>query len=144
MRPGKIPDRSLKKKSDLVTAATAIAAITATTVATVSTTTTTAPSTSTVAAAATAAFALLHRARFVHGQGTTVDFLAVKLGDSRLGFLGGAHFHKAKTAGPSRYAIIDQLDPRDIARLGKEIGQVVFRHAKGQVAHVQFHAHLFL
>jgi hypothetical protein len=129
----------------LVTAATAITAVTATTVATVSTATTTTAATPAVAAATTAAaFALLHRARFIHGQGATVDFLAVKLGDGRLGFLGSAHFHKAKTAGPSRYAIIDQLHPRDIARLGKEIGQVVFRHAKGQVAHVQFHAHLFL
>jgi hypothetical protein len=28
--------------------------------------------------------------------------------------------------------------------LGKEIGQVVFRHAKGQVAHIEFYAHYFL
>jgi hypothetical protein len=136
----------LKSCWTLVTAATAISAITTATIATVSTATTTA-ATATVAAAATttaAAFALLHRARFVHGQRTAIDFLAVKLRDGRLSFVSGAHFHEAKTAGTSGHAIIDQLDPRDVARLGKQIGQVVFRHAKGQVAHIQFHTHLFL
>ncbi len=56
----------------------------------------------------------------------------------------GPHFHEAKTARTSRHAIIDHLHPRDIARLGKKIGEVVFRHAKGQIAHIQFHTHLFL
>jgi len=144
-RPGKKSGPLFRKNWGLVPAATAISAITATTVATVSTATTTAAATSTVAATTTtAAFALLHRAGFIHGQGTTIDFLAMELGDRRLRFIGRSHFHKAKAAGTSRHAVIDQLHPRDIARLGKKIGQVVFRHAKGQVAHIQFHAHLFL
>jgi hypothetical protein len=67
----------------------------------------------------------------------------MKLGDGRLGFLGGAHFDKAETTGPARDAVVDHLDPGDIARLGKEIGQVVFRHAEGQIAHIEFNAHLF-
>jgi hypothetical protein len=132
-------------RAGLVPAATAITAITATTIAAVSTTTTTAATATESAATTTAAaFALFHRTRFVHGQGATVDFLAMELGDRGLGFLSGAHFDEAKAAGTSRHAIVDHLHPRDVARLGKEIGQVVFRHAKGQIAHIQFYAHFFL
>jgi hypothetical protein len=129
----------------LVPAATAISAITtvsATTIATVSTATTTA-TVSAAATATTAAFALFHRTRFVHGQGATIDLLAMEFRDGRLRFFGSAHLHEAKAAGTSRHAIIDHLNPRDVARLGKEIGQVVFRHAEGQIAHIEFYAHYF-
>ena len=68
----------------------------------------------------------------------------MELRDGRLGFIGSAHFHETEAAGTTRHAIIDHLHPRDIARLGKEIGQVVFRHAKGQIAHIEFYAHFFL
>jgi hypothetical protein len=68
----------------------------------------------------------------------------MELGDRSLRFFRRAHFHETETAGTSRYAIIDHLHPRDIARLGKEIGQVVFRHAEGQIAHIEFYAHFFL
>jgi hypothetical protein len=64
--------------------------------------------------------------------------------DGRLRFFSRAHFHETKAAGTTRHAIIDHLHPGDIARLGKEIGQVVFRHAEGQIAHIQFYAHYFL
>lgn len=68
----------------------------------------------------------------------------MKFGNGRLRFFGCAHFHETEAARASRYAIVDHLHPGDIARLGKEIGQVVFRHAEGQVAHIEFHAHFFL
>jgi hypothetical protein len=144
-RPGR-PGRFLENYRNLVTTATAISAITTTTIAAVSTTATTAAAATATESAATttAAFALFHRARFVHGQGAAIDFLAMEFGDRRLGFLGGAHFDEAEATRASRHAIIDHLDPRDVARLGKEIGQVVFRHAKGQIAHIQFYAHFFL
>jgi hypothetical protein len=64
--------------------------------------------------------------------------------DGRLRFLRGAHFHETKAARAARHAIIDHLHPGDVARLGKEIGQVVFRHAEGQIAHIEFYAHFFL
>jgi hypothetical protein len=136
------------KESGLVTSA-AIATVsaattTATTIATVSTATTAAAAATVSAATAAAAFTRFHRTRFVHGQRPAIDFLAMEFRDGRLRFIGGAHFHETETTGTSRHAIIDHLHPRDIARLGKEIGQVIFRHAKGQVAHVQFYAHLFL
>jgi hypothetical protein len=68
----------------------------------------------------------------------------MKLGDCRLCFFCGAHLHETEATGTSRYAVVDHLHPGDIARLGKEIGQVVFRHAKGQIAHIEFYAHFFL
>jgi hypothetical protein len=117
----------------------ATTAISAATIATVSTATTTAAAT--IPAATAAAFALFHRTRFVHRQGAAIDFLAMEFRDGRLRFIGSAHFHETKAAGTTRHAIIDHLHPRDIARLGKEIGQVVFRHAEGQIAHIEFYAH---
>jgi hypothetical protein len=119
------------------------ATISATTTATITAATTTTATISAATTTAAAAFAGLHRARFVDGQGTTVDFLSVELGHGGLSFLFRAHFDESKTAGTARDAVVDHLDPRDIARLGKEIGQVVFRHAKGQVAHIEFYAHFF-
>jgi hypothetical protein len=61
--------------------------------------------------------------------------------DGCLRFVRSAHFHETKTAGTTCHAIIDHLHPCDVARLGKEIGQVVFCHAKGQIAHIEFYAH---
>jgi hypothetical protein len=124
----------------LVTVASAtISAATITTISAASATT--AP---TISATATAAFTGFHRARFIDGQGAAVDFLAVEFRDGRLGLFRRTHFHETKTAGTSRHAIVDHLHPRNIARLGKEIGQVIFRHAEGQIAHVEFNAHYFL
>jgi hypothetical protein len=125
-------------------AATAISAITATTIATVSAATTTAAAAISAAATTAAAFALFHRTRFVDREGAAVDFLAMEFCDGRLRFFRRAHFHETKAAGTTRHAIIDHLHPGDIARLGKEIGQVVFRHAEGQIAHIEFYAHFFL
>ena len=68
----------------------------------------------------------------------------MELRNCRLRFFRSAHFHEAKAAGTTRHAVIDHLHPCDIAGLGKKIGQVVFRHAKGQVAHIEFYAHFFL
>jgi hypothetical protein len=118
------------------------ATTTATTIAPVSTATTAAAAT--ISTAAATAFALFHRTRFVDGERTTIDFLAMEFRDGRLRFFRRAHLHKTKAAGTTRHAIIDHLDPGNIAGLGKEIGQVIFRHAEGQVAHIQFHAHFFL
>ena len=129
--------------SAAITTVSAATTATTTAIATVSTATTTAAATTTISATA-AAFALFHRTRFIDGQGATIDFLAMEFGDGSLCFLRRAHFHETKTAGATRHAIIDHLHPGDIARLGKEIGQVVFRHAEGQVAHIEFYAHLFL
>jgi hypothetical protein len=132
----------------LVTAATAISAITtaATFAATATTisTTTAAATVSTAATTTTAAFALFHRTRFIDGQGAAIDFLAMELGDRSLRFFRRSHFHETEATGATRYAVIDHLHPGDIARLGKEIGQVVFRHAEGQIAHIEFYAHFFL
>jgi hypothetical protein len=125
--------------SSTVSAAT-ITTASAATAATITAAAATAP----VAATATAAaFALLHRTRFIHGQGPAVDFLAMELRDRGLRFFRRPHFHETKTAGATCHPVIDHLDPRDIARLGKKIGQVVFRHAKGQIAHIEFYAHYF-
>jgi hypothetical protein len=67
----------------------------------------------------------------------------MELGDRRLRFLRRTHFHEAEATGATSDTVIDHLDPRDIARLGKQIGQVIFCHAKGQIAHIEFYAHLF-
>jgi hypothetical protein len=153
-RPGS-PGRVFEIEDDLVPAAAAaisatvsaatITATTATTISAAATATTAAESTTAAATtSAAAAFAGLHGTGFIHRQGAAVDFLAVELRDGRLGLIGCSHFDKTKTAGTTRYAIIDHLHPRDIARLGKEIGQVIFRHAEGQIAHIEFNAHFLL
>jgi hypothetical protein len=141
----------LKLIGALVATATAITTVTATTIATVSTATTTAAATATAAitatttaaaaATTTAAFTRFHGTSFVDGQRTAVDLLAMKLRNGRLSFLSGSHFDEAEATGTSRHAVVDHLHPRDVARLGKQIGQVIFGHAKGQIAHVQFNAH---
>jgi hypothetical protein len=118
------------------------ATTTATTIATVSTATTTAAAT--ISAATAAAFALFHRTRFVDGKGPAIDFLAMEFRDGCLRFIGSTHLDETKTAGTACDAIVDHLHPGDVARLGKEIGQVVFRHAEGQIAHIEFYAHYFL
>jgi hypothetical protein len=132
---------------NLVPAAAAVSAATTTTISTAAATfsaaTTATAAVSTTAAAATA-FALFHGTRFVDREGPAVDFLAVELRDGSLRFIGSSHFDETETAGTAGYAIVDHLHPRDVARLGKEIGQVVFRHAEGQIAHIEFHAHFIL
>jgi len=137
----------LKSIGALVATATAITTVTATTLATVSAattaaaTTTTAATVSTTTAAATTAFTRFHGTSFIDGQRAAVDFLAMELRDGSLRFLCGSHFHETEATGTPRHAVVDHLHPRDVARLGKQIGQVVFSHAKGQIAHVQFNAH---
>jgi hypothetical protein len=126
-----------------IAAAATVSAATTATITTVSAAATTAAA-ATVSTTTAAAFALFHGTRFIDGEGAAVDFLAMKFGNGRLRFFGGAHFDKAETTGTTGDAIIDHLHPGDIARLGKEIGQVVFRHAEGQVAHIEFYAHYFL
>jgi hypothetical protein len=127
-----------------IAAAATVSAATTAAITTVSAAATTTTATTVSTATTAAAFALFHGTRFIDGEGPAIDFLSVKFGDGRLGFLGGAHFDKAETAGTTGDAVIDHLHPGDIARLGKEIGQVVFRHAEGQVAHIEFYAHYFL
>ena len=154
-KAARLPGPLLVKFFGLVPAA-AIATVsaattTAATIATVSTATTTAAATATAAitattttaaaAAATTAFTRFHGTSFVDGQRAAVDLLAMKLRDGRRSFLSGSHFDEAEATGTSRHAVVDHLHPRDVARLGKQIGQVVFGHAKGQIAHVQFNAH---
>jgi hypothetical protein len=137
-----------KCKGRLEPAATAITTVSTATIttATAATFTAAAATTATVSTATTtttAAFALFHRTRFIHGQGPAVDFLAMEFRDRRLRLFRRAHFDKAETTGATGHAVIDHLHPSDIARLGKQIGQVVFCHAKGQIAHIEFNAHLF-
>jgi hypothetical protein len=147
-RPG-CPGRSFSNQNDLVPASAITATVTATATAisaaaatAISAAATAAESTTTTATAA--AFTRLHRARFVDGQRAAIDFLAMELRDRGLGLIRRAHFDKAETAGTSRNAIVDHLHPRDVARLGKKIGQVVFCHAEGQIAHIEFYAHFLL
>jgi hypothetical protein len=141
----------LKSIGALVATATAITTVTATTIASVSTatttTTTTAAATAAITATATttataaAAFTRFHGTSFVDGQCAAVDLLAMELRDGRRSFLSGSHFDEAEATGTSRHAVVDHLHPGDVARLREQIGQVVFGHAKGQIAHVQFNAH---
>jgi len=126
---------------------TTISTATITTTATAAATFAAATTTATVSTAATttaaAAFALFHGTRFINGQRTAIDFLAMELGNSSLRFFRRTHFHEAKAPGATCHPVVDHLHPRDITRLGKKIGQVVFRHAEGQIAHIEFYAHFF-
>lgn len=67
----------------------------------------------------------------------------MELGNRRLGFFSSTHFDETEATGATGHAIVDHLHPGDITRLGKKVGQVIFRHAEGQIAHIEFYAHFF-
>jgi hypothetical protein len=107
-----------------ITATTAAAAIAATTAA--------------IAAAAASATgrASLAGARFVHGQGTAFDRLAIELRDCLLGVRFRCHRDKGEAARLTGELILHQRDLLDWSRLSEKILQICFGRVEGKISYV--------
>src|SRR5262249_33995185 len=93
--------------------------------------------------AATAA-AVLPGLGLVDGQGPAVDLLAAQPGDGRLRLLVGAHLHEAEPLRAPGVAVGDHLSRLHRTELPEQPLQVTGGRLVGQIADVQFLAHLGL
>jgi hypothetical protein len=87
--------------------------------------------------------AFLLRLGFIDGQGTTIHSLAVKHGNGFLACGFGFHFHKTEAPGLAGVPVSDNLSRNHWAGLGKKRVQLFFGRLEGQIADVQFNAHIF-
>ena len=76
------------------------------------------------------------RARFVHGQRTAGDFLAVERRDRGIGGGGVTHGDEAEAAGAAGFAIVQDGDVSDGAVLREEIAQIIFSGLKREITYV--------
>src|SRR5690606_6660628 len=77
--------------------------------------------------------------RFVDFQLASVDFFAVKFGNSFFTFIGGRHFDKAETARAAGVTVFDNVGRFDCSDRTEKFGQVLIRCIKGKVSYVNFH-----
>ena len=80
--------------------------------------------------------ALFARARFVHGQRTAGDFLAVERRDRGIGAGRIAEGDEAEAAGAAGFAVIQDGDVSDGAVLREEIAQIIFSGLKREISYV--------
>jgi hypothetical protein len=98
------------------------------------TSTTAAAASATTAATTTASAASRLRTGFVNVQRAAVHFLAIELGDSRLGIAALGHFDKCKTTGLAAVAVRYDVNALDAAILRKSLLQVFLRSLVTQVS----------
>jgi hypothetical protein len=118
------PNLAVEILYELIAIATAASAATAEFTATTTTT--------------TAAGTLFTGLGNVNGQFTSIDALAIKSRDSRLGFFGGAHGDETKTTGTAADAVHHQVGFGNGAKRGKCILKVVFCGIEGKISNKQF------
>ena len=106
--------------------------------------TTAATATTAITTTATAARAFFARLGHVNSEGAAIHFLAVQGLDGFVGFLGGPHGDKTKTARTAGFPVHHQVGFGDRAMLGERVIQVVFGGIEGKVSHIQFIAHMML
>ena len=127
-------------------AASAISAATtaaATAAAAITTTTAVAATASAISAATTATgWACFHGTRFVHNDAAATKRLAIHAVDSGLRFGVAAHLDKAKTLGATGFAFHHDLGTGDRAKLRESLLEIAVANGVGQIADVQFVAHL--
>ena len=134
------------------TAATPTSAAAATVAAATPTASTTAAAvaaTSASAAAATVTAAAARRTfftrtRLVHSESATIEGLAMEVGDGSLRVCVGPHGHEREAAGFAGEFVLDEKDFAHWTRLREIILQVGLSRVEGQIAHVEFVAHLIL
>jgi len=80
---------------------------------------------------------------FVHSQGASLNFLAVKGVDGGSGRGGVVHRHKREAAGAAGNAIVDECHFRDGAVLFEKILEIVFGRIEGKISYVEFHVFEF-
>ena len=119
-------------------AATAAAAVVAASAAATTTTAATAEG----ATAAAATWAIFAGTRFIDGQRTAMESLAVEKADGLLCFLVAGHGDEGKAAGLARELILHQSGFGDAACLGEEVLQVHFWGVEGKIPDVEFVTHL--
>ena len=126
------------------TAATLAAATTAasTTAAAVAATSATAAAAAVTAAAARRTF--FTRTRLVHSESATVEGLAMEVGDGSLRVCVGPHGHEREAAGFAGEFVLDEKHFADRTCLREIVLQVGLSRVEGQIAHVEFVAHLIL
>jgi hypothetical protein len=86
---------------------------------------------------------LFASAGFVHSQGASLNFFAVKGVDGGRGRGGVAHRHEREAAGAASDAIIDERHFRDGAVLFEKILEIVFGRIEGKISYVEFHVFEF-
>src|SRR6185436_9939782 len=85
---------------------------------------------------------LFARAGFIDGEGTSLELVSAECLDRRLGRFRSLHSDERKAAGPAAHAVEHEIDFGHRTVLGKQILEVVFSDAVGQIAYKQFGAHL--
>jgi uncharacterized membrane protein YphA (DoxX/SURF4 family) len=88
------------------------------------------------AAASATGRASFTRARFVHGQGTAFDRLAIELRDCLLGVCFRCHRDKGEAARLTGELILHQRDLLDWSRLSEKILQICFGRVEGKISYV--------
>jgi hypothetical protein len=125
----------------VATSTAAPAAAVASTAAAIAATATAAAIAATTAAIAAAAASATGRAslagaRFVHGQGTAFDRLAIELRDCLLGICFRCHRDKGEAARLTGELILHQRDLLDWSRLSEKILQICFGRVEGKISYV--------
>jgi hypothetical protein len=125
----------------VATSTAASAAAVASTAAAIAATATAAAIAATTAAIAAAAPSATGRAsfagaRFIHGQGTAFDRLAIELRDCLLGVCFRCHRDKGEAARLAGELILHQRDLLDWSRLSEKILQICFGRVEGKISYV--------
>jgi hypothetical protein len=75
------------------------------------------------------------RARFVHVEGAAIQLGSIQLSDGRLRLLRVGHFYKGKAAGLTGVSVRDDIDPFNVAELGKSGEQVLLRGLEAEISY---------
>jgi hypothetical protein len=79
------------------------------------------------------------RTRFVNGERTTFEILAVKGRDRCLGLGVGRHFDKSETSGPSGEFVFDDRYRRDLSVGLKKLPNVALAGVERQITNIDVH-----
>jgi hypothetical protein len=135
-----LPAAPLATAAVATSTAAPAAAVASTATAIAATTTAAAIATTTAAIAAAAASATgrasLTGARFVHGQGTAFDRLAIEFRDCLLSICFRCHRDKGEAARLTGELILHQRDLLDWSRLSEKILQICFGRVEGKISYV--------
>jgi hypothetical protein len=126
----------------ITTAATAAAVAAAAAAITAVTTTATATTTKTATSTAATAATILAGFGFINGEAASIDFFAIKLGNSGRAFLLARHFDEAKATWASRVAVFHDARWFDGASLSKKLLQILAGGRKREISYVKFHCHV--
>src|SRR5262245_55121701 len=96
----------------------------------------------TAAVAAAPAAAPLALARFVDGQRTAAEVVAMKVADGAVGVLRAPHLHEAEASGTAGVSVGDEFDLCDRSPvLGEELTNLLLVRAEGKIADIQSGTH---